>query len=138
MFAHKKQKHPHHHQQQQPHHHHKSKLGCFGAYHPDDLEGAPIAIVPSLPPRKETTPRSVPENEQNNQAFSLVLATAVAAGAAVAAAADVSRLSNTPRQNGKANQEKAATTIQTAYRGYLVWNFINPIYLEQTLLTQMK
>ncbi|KAK8467607.1 hypothetical protein PHAVU_007G092300 [Phaseolus vulgaris] len=115
----KEQKHPPHHQQQQPHHHHKSKLGCFGAYHPDDLEGAPIAIVPSLPPRKETTPRSVPENEQNNQAFSLVLATAVAAGAAVAAAADVSRLSNTPRQNGKANQEKAATTIQTAYRGYL-------------------
>ncbi|KAL9317781.1 hypothetical protein ACSQ67_014298 [Phaseolus vulgaris] len=97
----------------------KEQLGCFGAYHPDDLEGAPIAIVPSLPPRKETTPRSVPENEQNNQAFSLVLATAVAAGAAVAAAADVSRLSNTPRQNGKANQEKAATTIQTAYRGYL-------------------
>jgi len=131
LFAHKKQKHPPHHHH---HHHHKSKLGCFGAYHPDDLEGAPIAIVPSLPPRKDIIPRSVPENEQNKQAFSLVLATAVAAGAAVAAAAEVSRLSNTPRHNEKAKQEMAATTIQTAYRGYVVWNFINPIYLEQTMI----
>ncbi|CAJ1976785.1 unnamed protein product [Sphenostylis stenocarpa] len=97
----------------------KDQLGCFGAYHPEDLEGAPIAIVPSLPPRKDTTARGVAENEQNKQAFSLVLATAVAAGAAVAAAAEVSRLSNTPRQNVTVKQEVAAITIQTAYRGYL-------------------
>ncbi|XP_014511294.1 protein IQ-DOMAIN 1 [Vigna radiata var. radiata] len=113
----KEQKHSSHHQQQ--HHPKPPKLGCFGAYHPDDLEGAPIAVVPSLPPRKDTTPRSLPENEQNNQAFSLVLATAVAAGAAVAAAAEVSRPSTTSRQNVKLNDDMAATTIQTAYRGYL-------------------
>lgn len=132
MFALKKQKHSSHHQQQ--HHPKPPKLGCFGAYHPDDLEGAPIAVVPSLPPRKDTTPRSLPENEQNNQAFSLVLATAVAAGAAVAAAAEVSRPSTTSRQNVKLNDDMAATTIQTAYRGYLVWTFINHIYWEQTML----
>lgn len=48
----------------------------------------------------------------------MVLATAVAAGAAVAA--EVACLTNTPRSNGKANQEMAAIKIQTAYRGYLV------------------
>ncbi|KAL2562481.1 hypothetical protein GLYMA_20G177900v4 [Glycine max] len=108
----KEQKHHHH------HHHHKSKLGCFGTHHYEDLEGAPIAVVPSLPPRKDPKPISEAENnEQSRQAFSLVLATAVAAGAAVAA--EVACLTNTPRSNGKANQEMAAIKIQTAYRGYL-------------------
>ncbi|TKY51560.1 IQ-DOMAIN 1 [Spatholobus suberectus] len=108
---------------QKHHHHHKSKFACFGVHHPEDLEradgGAPIAVVPSLPPRKETKPRSEAENEQSKQAFSLVLATAVAAGAAVAAAAEVARLTNTPRSSGRKNQEVAAIRIQTAYRGYL-------------------
>ncbi|KAG4397794.1 hypothetical protein GLYMA_10G213100v4 [Glycine max] len=105
---------------EQKQHHHKSKLGCFGTHHYEDLEGAPIAAVPSLPPRKDPKPISEAENnEQSKQAFSLVLATAVAAGAAVAAAAaEVTRLTNTPRSNGKANQEMTAIKIQTAYRGY--------------------
>ncbi|XP_029126347.1 protein IQ-DOMAIN 1 isoform X2 [Cajanus cajan] len=117
---------------EQKHHHHNrsnsglnSKFACFGVHHHEDLENAPerrpIAVVPSLPPRKEIKVRSETEreNEQSNQAFSLVLATAVAAGAAVAAAAEVARLSNTPRANGKMNREAAAIKIQTAYRGYL-------------------
>ncbi|KAK7379789.1 hypothetical protein VNO78_34309 [Psophocarpus tetragonolobus] len=110
----------HHHQQ---HHHHRSKLACFGSHHYEDLdmapEGAPIVVVPSLPPRKDIHPRSEVENEQSKQAFSMVLATAVAAGAAVAVTAEVARLANTPRSNGKVNQEMAAIKIQTVYRGYL-------------------
>ncbi|RDX96983.1 Protein IQ-DOMAIN 1, partial [Mucuna pruriens] len=104
----------------QKHHHHKSKLACFGIHHQyyEDLdmapEGAPIAIVPSLPPRKDIKQISEAEDEQGN--FSLVMATTVAAGAAVA---EVARLSNTPRCKGKMNEEMAAIYIQTAYRGYV-------------------
>lgn len=60
------------------------------------------------------------ENEQNRHAYSVALATAVAAEAAVAAAqaaAEVVRLTTTPRRT---KEEIAAIKIQTAFRGYLV------------------
>ncbi|KAK7279686.1 hypothetical protein RJT34_24743 [Clitoria ternatea] len=108
----------------------RSKLACFGHHPPyDDLdrpiERPGISMVPSLPPKRDTKSRSEAENnnEQSIQNFSLVLATAVAAGAAVAAAAqaaaEANRPTNAPRYSGKANEEIAATKIQTAFRGYL-------------------
>ncbi|KAL2324755.1 hypothetical protein Fmac_023813 [Flemingia macrophylla] len=119
----KEQKHHYHHHHNKSNSSLNSKFACFGAHHHEELDMAPerrpIAVVPSLPPRKEIKLRSETENEQSNQAFSLVLATAMAAGAAVAAAAEVARLSNTPRVNVKKNQQVAAIKIQTAYRGYL-------------------
>ncbi|CAL0300638.1 unnamed protein product [Lupinus luteus] len=117
----------------------KSNLGCFG-YH-EALESgseearAPVAVIPSLPPRKEVVlkPRET-ENEQSKQALSLVLATAVAAGAAVAAAsavaasasaasasasaAEVARLNTVSRYAGKSREEVSAIEIQTAFRRY--------------------
>jgi hypothetical protein len=58
----------------------------------------------------------------------LILATAVATGAAVAAAqaaAGTARLKSIPRcYIGKSAEEIAAIKIQTAYRGYLVWTFL--------------
>jgi hypothetical protein len=57
----------------------------------------------------------------------LILATAVATGAAVAAAqaaAGTARLKSIPRcYIGKSDEEIAAIKIQTVYRGYLVWTF---------------
>jgi hypothetical protein len=57
----------------------------------------------------------------------LILATAVATGAAVAAAqaaAGTARLKSIPRcYIGKSAEEIAAIKIQTAYRGYLVCTF---------------
>lgn len=107
-------------------HHRKSKLGCLG-YH-EAPEEAEIAVVPSLPPRKDVKPIEA-ENEQSKQAFSLVLATAVAAGAAVAAAAEVARLTNVSRYPGKTREEIAAIKIQTVFRGYLVWTCYPSIFV---------
>ncbi|WJX14176.1 hypothetical protein P8452_04476 [Trifolium repens] len=119
---------------QKPHNHnHKpSKLTCFGHHHYDDAEWktggvAPITVVPvpSLPAKKDVKkPKKIKaEDEQNKQAFSLILATAVATGAAVAAAqaaAGTARLKSIPRcYIGKSDEEIAAIKIQTAYRGYL-------------------
>ncbi|KAL7148690.1 hypothetical protein ABFS83_06G195600 [Erythranthe nasuta] len=62
------------------------------------------------------------ENEQNRHAYSVALATAAAAEAAVAAAhaaAEVVRLTSTPRNMGRTREELAAVKIQTAFRGYL-------------------
>ncbi|XP_019426807.1 PREDICTED: protein IQ-DOMAIN 1-like isoform X2 [Lupinus angustifolius] len=116
--------------QKQKQKYNKSNLGCFG-YH-ETLESgseearAPVAVVPSLPPRKDVVvvkPRET-ENEQSKQALSLVLATAVAAGAAVAAAsaaaaaAEVARLNNVSRYAGKSREEVSAIKIQTAFRRY--------------------
>ncbi|CAJ2629659.1 protein IQ-domain 1-like [Trifolium pratense] len=123
----KKEQKPHNHN----HNHKASKLTCFGHHNYDDAEWktggvAPITIVPvpSLPEKKDKKPKkNKEEDEQNKQAFSLILATAVATGAAVAAAqaaAGTPRVKSIPRcYIGKSAEEIAAIKIQTAYRGYL-------------------
>ena len=128
IFVHEKKKTQKHHSHS---HSHRSKLACFGYHDHHELgnEGSAIAVVPSLPSRKEAKPISEAENEQNKQAFSLVLATAVAAGAA-AAAAEVARLKTVPRYPEKMNQDVAAIKIQTQFRGYLVWTCY-PMCLHQ-------
>ncbi|KAK7270361.1 hypothetical protein RIF29_23442 [Crotalaria pallida] len=110
---------------------HKANSGCFGHHEAhgsgsDEEARGPIAVVPSLPPRKEQKDvvfkHNEAENEQSKQALSLVLATAVAAGAAAAAAAaaaEAARLSTVSRYAGKSSEEIAAIKIQTALRGYL-------------------
>ncbi|KAI4385725.1 hypothetical protein MLD38_003720 [Melastoma candidum] len=63
------------------------------------------------------------EEEQSNHAYSVVLATAVAAEAAVAAAqaaAEVIRLTSVAGYSGKSKEEIAAIKIQTVFRGYMV------------------
>ncbi|GAB2222749.1 hypothetical protein Droror1_Dr00016873 [Drosera rotundifolia] len=62
------------------------------------------------------------ENEQNEHAYTVALATTAAAEAAVAAvqaAAEVVRLTTISRFTGKSKEEVAAIKIQTAFRGYL-------------------
>ncbi|OIW12607.1 hypothetical protein TanjilG_04771 [Lupinus angustifolius] len=105
---------------------HKSSLGCFGYYEApepgfEEEARAPVAVVPSLPPRKDVVKPREGDSEQNNQALSLALVTAVAAGAAVAAAAaaEVARLNAVSHYDEKAGEEVAALKIQTAFRGYL-------------------
>lgn len=63
------------------------------------------------------------ENEQSKHAYTVALATAVAAEAAVAAAqaaAEVVRLTAVVRYPQKSKEEIAVIKIQTAFRGYLV------------------
>ncbi|KAF1878886.1 hypothetical protein Lal_00047558 [Lupinus albus] len=109
--------------QKQKQKYNKSSLGCFGyheALEPGSEEArAPVAVVPSLPPRKDVVVKpSETENVQSKQALSLVLATAVVAGAAVAATAEVARLNTISRYAGKSREEVSAIKIQTAFRGY--------------------
>lgn len=63
------------------------------------------------------------DNQQNQHAYNVALATAAAAEAAAAAAAraaaEVARLAVAARSLGKTKEELAAIKIQTAYRGYL-------------------
>jgi len=66
------------------------------------------------------------EKEQSKHAASLAFATAVAAEAAVAAAqaaAEVVRLTSMPHYTEKTMEEIAAVKIQTAFRGYMVFNY---------------
>lgn len=79
------------------------------------------------PPQTQTLPvedvkLTEVENEQSKQAYSVALATAVAAAHA---AAEVVRLSSLSRYPGKSKEEIAAIKIQTAFRGYLVYMFIS-------------
>ncbi|XLT74603.1 hypothetical protein HN873_031029 [Arachis hypogaea] len=101
----------------------KSKLGCFGHHDNNEAgnEAQGIVVVPALPRKKEPKQARVAgQNEPDQQAFSLVLATAVAAGAAVAAAAEATRPKTvTPRRREKLKDDEAAIMIQTAFRGYL-------------------
>lgn len=83
-------------------------------------------VVPTTPPPLEDEKLTEPENEQSKHAYSVALASAVAAEAAVAAAqaaAEVLRLTRVPYYAGKSKEEIAAITIQTAFRGYLVYLF---------------
>lgn len=67
---------------------------------------------------------STPVNEDRNHAIAVAVATAAAAEAAVAAAqaaAKVVRLAGYGRQS---KEERAATLIQSYYRGYLVISII--------------
>lgn len=70
----------------------------------------------------------------NEHAYSLALATAMAAEAAFAAAqaaAEVVRLTSAPRP-AKSKEELAAIKIQTAFRGYLVWLDYSSLYFYLT------
>lgn len=93
---------------------------------------APVAPLPSPPPTqphsleiKDVNPET--DSEQNKHAYSVALASAVAAEAAAVAAqaaAEVVRLTavttTAPKMPASSMEELAATKIQTAFRGYLV------------------
>ncbi|KAJ7970409.1 Protein IQ-DOMAIN 1 [Quillaja saponaria] len=83
-------------------------------------EDVPLAIPP-LPPIEDVKLTEA-ENEQSNHAYSVALATGVAAEAAVAAAqaaAEVVCLTAVACYPGKSEEGVAAIKIQTAFRGYL-------------------
>lgn len=85
--------------------------------------------VPVSPPTEELKLINA-ENEQSKHAYSVAYATAVAAEAAVAAAhaaAEVVRLTSTPRFLNKSTEEMAAIKIQSAYRGHLVMFLLSRI-----------
>lgn len=81
-------------------------------------------VAPTTPPPVEDVKPTEVDNAQSKHAYSVALATAVAAEAAVAAAqaaAEVVRLTTVPYYySGKTKEEIAAIKIQTAFRGYLV------------------
>lgn len=63
------------------------------------------------------------ENDQSKHAYSVALASAVAAEAAAVAAqaaVEVVRLTKSARFSGRSKEEAAAIKIQTAFRGYMV------------------
>lgn len=71
------------------------------------------------------------KNEEDKHAYSVALASAVAAEAAAVAAqaaAEVVRLTATTRVPGKSRDEIAAVKIQTAFRGYKVCKLITLVY----------
>lgn len=83
---------------------------------------APSPAIPAPPPPIDDVTLAEAENEQNKHAYSVAIATAVAAEAAVAAAqaaAEVVRLTTVSHYSGKSNEDIAAITIQTAFRGYM-------------------
>ncbi|KAL0283990.1 UNVERIFIED_CONTAM: protein IQ-DOMAIN 1 [Sesamum angustifolium] len=84
-------------------------------------EDAVVVRAAHSPPR-DVKPMEV-NNQQNQHAYNVALATAAAAEAAAAAAAraaaEVARLAVAARSLGKTKEELAAIKIQTAYRGYL-------------------
>ncbi|CAL5322376.1 hypothetical protein CsSME_00000629 [Camellia sinensis var. sinensis] len=103
----------------------RSNSRSFGKHESPDLgspPAEPALSAPATPPREEEKLTEV-ENEQDEHAYSVALATAaVAAEAAVAAAqaaAEVVWLTNSARYLGKSEEEVAAIKIQTAFRGYL-------------------
>ncbi|ERN05130.1 hypothetical protein AMTRI_Chr01g108900 [Amborella trichopoda] len=84
---------------------------------------SPSLTAPPLLPKERTL--SEAEEEQNKHALAVAIATAAAAEAAVAAAqvaAEIVRLTGTPRSHQRSEkeiQEFAAIKIQTIFRGYL-------------------
>lgn len=78
-------------------------------------------IAAPLPPPQENPKANEIEEMQKQHTSSIAIATAKAAEAAMAAAqaaAELARLTNTPRFPGKLKEEGAAIRIQTAFRGY--------------------
>ncbi|KAF3433894.1 hypothetical protein FNV43_RR24997 [Rhamnella rubrinervis] len=103
----------------------KSKKKWFGAEKNEDVVSPTeqdALVAPTTPPVEDVKPTEA-DNAQSKHAYSVALATAVAAEAAVAAAqaaAEVVRLTTVPYYySGKTKEEIAAIKIQTAFRGYL-------------------
>ncbi|XP_038988356.1 protein IQ-DOMAIN 1-like [Phoenix dactylifera] len=83
---------------------------------------ARAALPPPPPPPPVEARRPDGEDGQNNHAYSVAVASAVAAEAAVVAAqaaAEVARLTASSRIAGRSREETAAIKIQTAVRGYM-------------------
>lgn len=84
---------------------------------PPQPQPQPQHYIPHIEDRKTEA-----ENEQCKHAYSVALATKVAAEAAVAAAqaaAEVVRLTTSARYSGKSKEEIAAIRIQTAFRRHM-------------------
>lgn len=90
----------------------------------EEVEATAKVVPQPLPALVEEVKLSEKVGEQNNHAYSVAIASAVAAEAAAVAAqaaAEVVRLTtSTARSTGESREEIAAVKIQTAYRGYLV------------------
>ncbi|XP_020113956.1 protein IQ-DOMAIN 1-like isoform X2 [Ananas comosus] len=112
----------------------KKKLKIGHSHQPDpgpsnSNEGNNIPDVVAPPPPPPLPAEEVKEvklmelkNEEDKHAYSVALASAVAAEAAAVAAqaaAEVVRLTATTRVPGKSRDEIAAIKIQTAFRGYM-------------------
>ncbi|KAM1648193.1 hypothetical protein ACFX1Q_010240 [Malus domestica] len=109
----------------------KSKKKWFGKQKYPEFESTsyqPSTILPPLPPREEVKLTNA-ENEQNNDAYSVPVATTVSTTAVAEpvvslapptqAAVEVVRLPTITQYAGKSREEVAAIKIQTAFRGYL-------------------
>ncbi|KAK4433146.1 protein IQ-DOMAIN 1 [Sesamum alatum] len=76
-------------------------------------------VVPAAHSPTEEVKLSEVNNEQNQHAYNVALATAAAAEAAAAAARAAAEVARLARGLGKTKEEIAAIKIQTAFRGYL-------------------
>lgn len=93
-------------------------FGACGKFKPDSRENSVKNDLTPLPPQESIKL----DNDQSKHAYSVALASAVAAEAAAVAAqaaAEVVRLTKSTTFVGKSKEENAAIKIQTAFRGYL-------------------
>lgn len=103
----------------------KSKKKWFGKQQ-DLKQNTPskeTTISVSVPSYSHNVKISGAQNEQSKHAFSVEVATRVAAEAAFAsaqAAAELVRMTSVSRYVGKTKEEVAAIRIQTAFRGHMV------------------
>ncbi|KAL3820102.1 hypothetical protein ACJIZ3_006007 [Penstemon smallii] len=90
----------------------------------DSFSAGSATVVPEAQPPKEEEVKLIQSetNEENSHAYSVALATTVAAEAAAVAAqaaAEVVRLTAAARKTSKTKEETSAIKIQTAFRSYL-------------------
>ncbi|XP_072953947.1 protein IQ-DOMAIN 3-like [Typha angustifolia] len=104
----------------------QSDPGPSGSAENNVIDAAQLPAVPPPPPPPPEEFRELrlmnSNGEQNQHAYSVALASAVAAEAAAVAAqaaAEVVRLTATTRMPGRSMEEISAIKIQTAFRGYL-------------------
>lgn len=103
----------------------KSKKKWFGKRKQliSDSTASGTATLPPLRQHEEVELTNG-ENEQNEHAYSVAVATTVAAEPAVVAAqaaTEVVRVTTVTRFAGKSREEAAVIKIQTAFRGYMVY-----------------